>query len=191
MFDTVGHTLSFVNYMLSQELSQSCSHQPGRLHVCAMDTHVTQSLLHSREVTQHSFTLTSGFREHKQEDALEFLMFSLNVRHTSCLPVSQHWGPASEGRTLGHEMMLGGSWGSQTKCLLCGGTSGTFDPFLDIKLAPSVNRALEDLVKVKELGRVEEMTRHGPTWAGSQDSDCANCFEGSPAGVESPLRLHR
>ncbi|KAL6032089.1 hypothetical protein STEG23_029372 [Scotinomys teguina] len=147
------HTPPLVDYMLSREHSQSCCHQEDCT-MCAMETHVTQSLLHSGDVMLPPKKLTATFHKGHQEDAHEFLMFTLNAMQESCLRGNKHSEAPSEDRGLVHEL-FGGSWRSQIKCLSCQGTSDSVNPFLDIPLdiytAQSVNQALEDLVKPEEL----------------------------------------
>lgn len=139
MFDTVGHTLPFVNFMLSRELSQSGCHQ-GSYMMCAMDVHVTQSLLHSgKSPSTHSHWLlpseNSGRKMH-----LSFWC--------STWMLGTH--PACQGQALGPPWAMGY-------------LEAPGDLRSSIKVAQSVNKALEDLVKVEELGRVGETTLHRPT----------------------------
>ncbi|CAO2582576.1 Ubiquitin carboxyl-terminal hydrolase 17-like protein E [Lemmus lemmus] len=147
------HTPPLANYMLSREHSQSCSHQGG-CPMCAMEAHVTQSFRYSGEVMQPSKKLTGAFHKHKQEDAHEFLMFTLNAMHESCLRGSTHSEAPSENSTP-IRAIFGGSWRSQIKCLHCQATSDSFNSFLDIPLdiqaAQSVKQALGDLVMAEEL----------------------------------------
>ncbi|EGW10427.1 Ubiquitin carboxyl-terminal hydrolase DUB-1 [Cricetulus griseus] len=79
------HTPPLANYMLSREHSQSCCHHPGSCTMCALEAQVNQSLLHSKDVMQPSKILTGAFHRQKQEDAHEFLMFTLNAMHKTCL----------------------------------------------------------------------------------------------------------
>ncbi|XP_006991849.3 ubiquitin carboxyl-terminal hydrolase 17-like protein B [Peromyscus maniculatus bairdii] len=164
------HTPPLANYMLSQEHSRSCCHQEDCT-MCAMETHVTQSLLHSRDVMQPPKKLTATFHKDKQEDAHEFLMFTLNAMHESCLRGSKHSEGPSEDSSLIHEI-FGGSCRSQIKCLSCQGTSDSVNPFLDISLdinaAQSVNEALENFVKPEEL-------------CGENAYHCDHCQEKMPA----------
>ncbi|CAO2611598.1 Ubiquitin carboxyl-terminal hydrolase 17-like protein B, partial [Lemmus lemmus] len=146
------HTPPLANYMMSWEHSQNC-HQ-GSCMMCAMEYHVVQSLFHSSGVIQPSETLTAAFHKDKQEDAHEFLMFTLNAMHTSCLQGSKDVGSTSEHSTVIREI-FGGSWRSLIKCLRCQKTTDVLEPFLDItldiKTAQSVEQALEDLVKEEKL----------------------------------------
>ncbi|XP_052616120.1 ubiquitin carboxyl-terminal hydrolase 17-like protein B [Peromyscus californicus insignis] len=164
------HTPPLANYMLSREHSRSCCHQEDCT-MCAMETHVTQSLLHSGDVMQPSRKLTATFHKDKQDDAHEFLMFTLNAMHESCLRGSKYSEGPSEDSSLIHEI-FGGSCRSQIKCHSCQGTSDSVNPFLDIPLdinaAQSVNQALEDLVKPEEL-------------CGENAYHCDHCQEKMPA----------
>lgn len=100
MFDTVGHTIFCKLHAVSGALSELLL--PQRLHVCAMDAHMIQSLLHSREVTPDSLT--------RVDFCLPQAQAGRCTRVSECqartLPA---WGPASEGSTLGHELIFGGS----------------------------------------------------------------------------------
>ncbi|XP_017177923.1 ubiquitin carboxyl-terminal hydrolase 17-like protein E isoform X1 [Mus musculus] len=149
------HTPPLADYMLSQEHSQTCC-SPEGCKMCAMEAHVTQSLLHSHsgDVMKPSQILTSAFHKHQQEDAHEFLMFTLETMHESCLQVHRQSDPTPQDTSPIHDI-FGGWWRSQIKCLHCQGTSHTFDPFLDVPLdissAQSVNQALWDTGKSEEL----------------------------------------
>lgn len=122
------HTLHLVNYMLSWEHSQNCCHQ-GDCLMCAMAAHVTRSLLYSGVVIQPLEKLTTAFHKHRQEDAHEFLMFTLYAMPTSCLPASKLLGCTSGQSSLIHEI-FGGSWKSQLKCLHCNETTDLLEPLL-------------------------------------------------------------
>ncbi|XP_021066647.1 ubiquitin carboxyl-terminal hydrolase 17-like protein A isoform X2 [Mus pahari] len=151
------HTPPLADYMLSQEHTQTCC-SPEGCKMCAMEAHVTQSLLysHSMDVMKPSQILTSAFHKNKQEDAHEFLMFTLTTMHESCLRGlgrSEEESPSEDSSPI-HDI-FGGCWRSQIKCLHCQGTSDTYDPFLDVPLdissAHSVKQALWDTEKVEEL----------------------------------------
>lgn len=149
------HTPPLADYMLSREHSQTCR-SPEGCKMCAMEAHVAQSLLHSDsgDVMRPSHILTSAFHKHKQEDAHEFLMFTLQTMHESCLRgYKQSDCPSKDSSPIPD--IFGGLWRSRIKCLHCQGTSDSYDPFLDIALdissAQSVKQALRDTVKAEEL----------------------------------------
>lgn len=149
------HTPPLADSMLSREHSQRCCYPEG-CKMCAMEAHVTQSLLHSHSggVMKPSEILTSTFHKHRQEDAHEFLMFTLNTMHESCLRECKQSETSSKDSSLIYDI-FGGQMRSQIKCHHCQGTLDSYDPFLnlflDICSAQSVKQALEDLVKVEEL----------------------------------------
>ncbi|XP_027290031.1 ubiquitin carboxyl-terminal hydrolase 17-like protein B isoform X2 [Cricetulus griseus] len=165
------HTPPLANYMLSREHSQSCCHHPGSCTMCALEAQVNQSLLHSKDVMQPSKILTGAFHRQKQEDAHEFLMFTLNAMHEACLRGRKPSEESSKDSTPIYEI-FGGSWRSQVRCLQCQGTSDAFSPFLDVLLdiheAHSVKQALEYLVKAEEL-------------CGENAYFCDHCQEKTPA----------
>ncbi|XP_008824650.1 ubiquitin carboxyl-terminal hydrolase 17-like protein 13, partial [Nannospalax galili] len=147
------YTPPLAHCMLSGEHSRSCVRQGGCI-MCAMEAHVACSLCLPGEAIRPSRSLTAAFHRSRQEDAHEFLMFTLNAMHESCLRGREDSGPGSEDSTPIREI-FGGHWRSRIRCLHCRGTSDTFDPYLDIALeiqaARSVNQALEGLVKPEEL----------------------------------------
>uniref|UniRef100_A0A4W2I382 USP domain-containing protein n=1 Tax=Bos indicus x Bos taurus TaxID=30522 RepID=A0A4W2I382_BOBOX len=137
----LSHTPPLASWMVSQQHATLC---PARsaCTLCAMRAHVTRALLHTGEVIC------------PQEDAHEFLMFTLNAMQQGCLSASQPLGHASEDTTVICQI-FGGTWRSQIQCLRCLGVSDTFNPYLDISLditaAQSVEQALRELVKPQKL----------------------------------------
>ncbi|KAB0337211.1 hypothetical protein FD755_025695, partial [Muntiacus reevesi] len=142
----LGNT-SYMNaalyWVVSQQHDTLC---PARTSctLCAMRAHV---------IWPHK-DLLAGFHRHQQEDAHEFLMFTLNAMQQGCLSASQPSGHPSEDTTLIRQI-FGGTWRSQIQCVHCLGVSDTFDPYLDISLditaAQSVEQALRELLKPKKL----------------------------------------
>ncbi|XP_043732335.1 ubiquitin carboxyl-terminal hydrolase 17-like protein 13, partial [Cervus elaphus] len=149
----LSHTPPLASWMVSQQHATLC---PARTSctLCAMRAHVTRALLHPGEVILPHKDLLAGFHTHRQEDAHEFLMFTLNAMQQGCLSASQPSGHPSEDTTLIRQI-FGGTWRSQIQCLHCLGVSDTFDPYLDISLditaAQSVEQALRELVKPEKL----------------------------------------
>ncbi|KAB0336811.1 hypothetical protein FD755_025845, partial [Muntiacus reevesi] len=103
----------------------------------AMGAHMTRALLHPGEVIRPRKDLLMGFHRHQQEDAHEFLMFTLNAMQQGCLSASQPSGHPSEDTTLIRQIF------------------DTCDPYLDISVditvAQSVEQALRELVKPEKL----------------------------------------
>ena len=149
----LSHMPPLASWMVSQPHATLC---PARsaCTLCAMRAHVTRALLHAGEVIRPRKDLLAGFHRHQQEDAHEFLMFTLNAMQQGCLSASQPSGHAS-GDTTVIRQIFGGTWRSQIQCLHCLGVSDTFDPYLDISLditaAQSVEQALSELVKPEKL----------------------------------------
>ncbi|KAM9089960.1 ubiquitin carboxyl-terminal hydrolase 17-like protein 6 [Megaptera novaeangliae] len=147
------HTPPLASSMLSQQHSTICPNQTFCM-LCAMQTHITRALLHPGEVIRSRKDLVASFHRHKQEDAHEFLMFTLDAMQQACLSAPELLGHPSEDTTLVHRI-FGGSWRCQIQCLHCLGVSDTLDPYLDITLditaAQSVVQALKELVKPEKL----------------------------------------
>ncbi|KAF3825607.1 hypothetical protein GH733_005589 [Mirounga leonina] len=122
--------------------------------------------------------LLAAFHTHKQEDAHEFLMFTLGAMQQACLPEDKPSDPQYEDTTLIRQI-FGGYWRSQIQCLHGQSVSSTLDPYLDISLdivaAQSVSQALEQLVKPKRLD-------------GENAYHCSTCLGKVPAS--KTLTLH-
>uniref|UniRef100_UPI00403876B4 ubiquitin carboxyl-terminal hydrolase 17-like protein 6 n=1 Tax=Callospermophilus lateralis TaxID=76772 RepID=UPI00403876B4 len=147
------YTAPLANYMLSQEHCQRCPRHRVCM-LCVMQAHVTRALRHPGDVIQPLPALVDGFHTSRQEDAHEFLLFTLHAMQKACLCGHKQPGAHPKDPTLMRQI-FGGCWRSQIKCLHCCGLSDTFDPYLDIMLditaAPSVQHALEHLVKPEWL----------------------------------------
>ncbi|XP_074240380.1 ubiquitin carboxyl-terminal hydrolase 17-like protein 6 [Saimiri boliviensis] len=171
------YTPPLAKYMLSGEHSQTCHRQKGCM-LCTMQAHMTQALNRPGHVIQPSQALSAGFHRRRQEDAHEFLMFTLNAMKKTSLPSREQLDDHAEDTTLIHQI-FGGYWRSQIQCLHCHGTSDTFDPYLDIALdieaAQSVEQALQHLVKPEELN-------------GENAYHCGICLQKVPASKS--LTLH-
>nr|XP_023415811.1 ubiquitin carboxyl-terminal hydrolase 17-like protein 6 [Cavia porcellus] len=163
------YTPPLANHMLALGLRLSC---PGKRICmwCAIRCHITQALRHPGRVIQPSRALLADFHRENQEDAHEFLMFIVDAMQK----VDLH----SENRSLVREI-FGGYWRSQIKCLQCGSTSDTFDPYLDIPLdiksTRSVKQALARSVQPEEL-------------SGENAYHCSICLQKMPAS--KTLTLH-
>ncbi|EHB05214.1 Ubiquitin carboxyl-terminal hydrolase 17 [Heterocephalus glaber] len=156
------YTPPLANYMLSREHKPTCPSLTGCM-LCALQRHVTHALRHPGRVIQPLHTLIAAFHRQKQEDAHEFLMFIVDAMQQAELH--------SEDRELMHHI-FGGYWRSQIKCLHCGSTSDTFDPYLDItldiKAAQSVKQALTRSIAPEEL-------------SGDNAYHCSVCLQKMPA----------
>ncbi|XP_065697291.1 ubiquitin carboxyl-terminal hydrolase 36-like [Patagioenas fasciata] len=154
------YTPPLANYLLSKEHSRTC-HQSGFCMTCVMQNHVTQALANSGSVIKPaSFVrdlkkIAPHIRLGRQEDAHEFLRFTIDAMQKACLPDCTELDRQTQTTTLIHQI-FGGYLRSRVKCLMCKGVSDTFDPCLDLPVeitqAANVEQALELFVKPDLLG---------------------------------------
>uniref|UniRef100_H3BYC9 Ubiquitin carboxyl-terminal hydrolase n=1 Tax=Tetraodon nigroviridis TaxID=99883 RepID=H3BYC9_TETNG len=152
------YTAPFANYMLTREHSKTC-HEPGFCMMCTMQNHIIQVFANTGNVIKPIGVLNElkriakHFRYGSQEDAHEFLRYTVDAMQKSCLPGTK-LDRQTQATTFIHQV-FGGYLRSRVKCLNCKAVSDTFDPFLDIpleiKTAPSVSKALEQFVKPEQL----------------------------------------
>ncbi|XP_068161181.1 ubiquitin carboxyl-terminal hydrolase 42 isoform X2 [Antennarius striatus] len=152
------YTPPFANYMLTREHSKTC-HEPGFCMMCTMQNHIIQVFANSGNVIKPIGVLNElkrigkHFRYGSQEDAHEFLRYTVDAMQKSCLPGTK-LDRQTQATTFIHQV-FGGHLRSRVKCLNCKAVSDTFDPFLDIpleiKMAPSISKALEQFVKPEQL----------------------------------------
>lgn len=152
------YTPPLANFMLSREHSKTC-HEPGFCMMCTMQNHIIQVFANSGNVIKPIGVLNElkriakHFRYGSQEDAHEFLRYTVDAMQKSCLPGTK-LDRQTQATTFIHQV-FGGYLRSRVKCLNCKSVSDTFDPFLDItleiKTAPSVSKALEQFVKPEQL----------------------------------------
>ncbi|KAG5854357.1 hypothetical protein ANANG_G00036990 [Anguilla anguilla] len=152
------YTPPLANYLLSREHSKTC-HEPGFCMMCTMQNHITQVFANSGNVIKPIGVLNelkriaTHFRFGSQEDAHEFLRYTVEAMQKSCLSgnkLDRH----TQATTLIHQV-FGGYLRSRVKCLNCKAVSDTYDPYLDvaleIKTAPNITKALEQFVKPEQL----------------------------------------
>ncbi|XP_030610264.1 ubiquitin carboxyl-terminal hydrolase 42 [Archocentrus centrarchus] len=152
------YTPPLANYMLTREHSKTC-HEPGFCMMCTMQNHIIQVFANSGNVIKPIGVLNElkriakHFRYGSQEDAHEFLRYTVDAMQKSCLPGTK-LDRQTQATTFIHQV-FGGYLRSRVKCLNCKAVSDTFDPFLDItleiKTALSVSKALEQFVKPEQL----------------------------------------
>ncbi|KAJ7305864.1 hypothetical protein JRQ81_010230 [Phrynocephalus forsythii] len=153
------YTPPLANYMLSHEHSKTC-HEQGFCMMCTMQVHITQALSNSGSVIKPMPVINDlrriakHFRFGNQEDAHEFLRYTVDAMQKACLNGSNKLDRHTQATTFIHQI-FGGYLRSRVKCMNCKGVSDTFDPYLDITLeiksAQSVNKALEQFVKPEQL----------------------------------------
>ncbi|KAK1327380.1 hypothetical protein QTO34_014985 [Cnephaeus nilssonii] len=177
----LSYTPPLARYLLSGRHSGACGRRASCA-LCALQAHVTRALLRPGDVIVPEGELLAGFHAYRQEDAHEFLLFTLDALQRACVPEerppSPPGRPSQEDATL-IRRVFGGHWRSRIQCLRCQGVSDTLDPYLDIGLdiqaAQSVTQALELLVRPERLG-------------GADGYQCGKCRRKVPA--TKTLRLH-
>ncbi|KAI4893556.1 hypothetical protein NFI96_021353 [Prochilodus magdalenae] len=158
----LSYTAPLTNYLLSGEHSKTC-HEPGFCMMCTMQNHVIQVFANSGNVIKPIGVLNelqwiaNHFRFGSQEDAHEFLRYTVDAMQKSCLPGNscmEELDRQTQATTLIHQI-FGGYLRSRVKCLNCKAVSDTFDPYwdiaLDIKTAQTITKAFEQFVKPEQL----------------------------------------
>ncbi|XP_076996655.1 ubiquitin carboxyl-terminal hydrolase 42 isoform X2 [Tamandua tetradactyla] len=178
------YTPPLANYMLSHEHSKTC-HAEGFCMMCTMQAHITQALSNPGDVIKPMFVINEmrriarHFRFGNQEDAHEFLQYTVDAMQKACLNGSNKLDRHTQATTFVCQI-FGGYLRSRVKCLNCKGVSDTFDPYLDItleiKAAQSVNKALEQFVKPEQLD-------------GENSYKCSKCKKMVPASKR--FTIHR
>ncbi|XP_056324839.1 ubiquitin carboxyl-terminal hydrolase 42 [Danio aesculapii] len=152
------YTAPLANYMLTREHSKTC-HEPGFCMMCTMQNHIIQVFANSGNVIKPISVLNElkrigkHFRFGSQEDAHEFLRYTVDAMQKSCLPGNK-LDRQTQATTFVHQI-FGGYLRSRVKCLNCKAVSDTFDPYLDISLeiktAQTLSKAFEQFVKPEQL----------------------------------------
>ncbi|CAK6442151.1 unnamed protein product [Pipistrellus nathusii] len=140
----LSYTPPLARYLLSGLHSRACGRRGASCTLCALQTHVTRALLRPGHIIVPEGALLAGFHAYQQEDAHEFLLFTLDALQRA----------SQEDATL-IRGIFGGHWRSRVQCLRCQGVSDTLDPYLDVGLdiqtARSVTQALDLLVRPELL----------------------------------------
>ncbi|XP_061232900.1 ubiquitin carboxyl-terminal hydrolase 36 [Neopsephotus bourkii] len=154
------YTPPLANYLLSRE--HRCTRDQGTFcMICIMQNHVAQAFANSgNAIKPVAFVrdlkkIAGHMRFGQQEDAHEFLRYTIDAMQQSCLSGCTRLDCESQATTLVHQI-FGGYLRSRVKCLACKSISDTYDPFLDLALeiwqARDVRGALELFVKPDLLG---------------------------------------
>uniref|UniRef100_A0A671RZM7 Ubiquitin carboxyl-terminal hydrolase n=1 Tax=Sinocyclocheilus anshuiensis TaxID=1608454 RepID=A0A671RZM7_9TELE len=170
------YTPPLANYLLSKEHSRSC-HQSGFCMICVMQNHIIQAFANTgNAIKPVSFIrdlkkIARHFRFGSQEDAHEFLRYTIDAMQKACLNGYPKLDRQTQATTLVHQI-FGGYLRSRVKCSICKSVSDTYDPILDIALeirqAVNIVRALELFVKPDVL-------------CGENAYMCAKCKKKVPA----------
>ncbi|XP_041075940.1 ubiquitin carboxyl-terminal hydrolase 36-like isoform X2 [Polyodon spathula] len=178
------YTPPLANYLLSKEHSRSC-HQSGFCMMCIMQNHLIQAFANTgNAIKPVSFIrdlkkIARHFRFGSQEDAHEFLRYTIDAMQKACLNGYTKLDRQTQATTLVHQI-FGGYLRSRVKCSVCKSVSDTYDPYLDvaveIRQAPNIVRALELFVKPDVL-------------IGENAYMCAKCKKKVPASKR--FTVHR
>ncbi|XP_051573347.1 ubiquitin carboxyl-terminal hydrolase 36-like isoform X1 [Myxocyprinus asiaticus] len=170
------YTPPLANYLLSKEHSRSC-HQSGFCMICVMQNHIIQAFANTgNAIKPVSFIrdlkkIARHFRFGSQEDAHEFLRYTIDAMQKACLNGYPKLDRQTQATTLVHQI-FGGYLRSRVKCSICKSVSDTYDPNLDIALeirqAANIVRALELFIKPDFL-------------SGENAYMCAKCKKKVPA----------
>ncbi|XP_033921265.1 ubiquitin carboxyl-terminal hydrolase 42-like [Melopsittacus undulatus] len=183
------YTPPLANYMLSLEHSKSCD-EKGFCMMCTLEAHINQALRLSNKAVKPMSVINGlrrigkHFRYGSQEDAHEFLSFTIEALQKACL--NGRLDTSSQATTLIYQI-FGGYLRSRSicilipvKCLNCKAVSDAYEPFLDITLdietITSVTEALEQLVKPEQLD-------------GENSYKCSKCENMVPASKK--YTIHR
>ncbi|XP_035303299.1 ubiquitin carboxyl-terminal hydrolase 36 isoform X2 [Cricetulus griseus] len=178
------YTPPLANYLLSKEHARSC-HQGSFCMLCVMQNHMVQAFANSgNAIKPVSFIrdlkkIARHFRFGNQEDAHEFLRYTIDAMQKACLNGCAKLDRQTQATTLVHQI-FGGYLRSRVKCSVCKSVSDTYDPYLDIALeirqAANIVRALELFVKPDVL-------------SGENAYMCAKCKKKVPASKR--FTIHR
>ncbi|XP_069848964.1 ubiquitin carboxyl-terminal hydrolase 36 isoform X1 [Dipodomys merriami] len=178
------YTPPLANYLLSKEHARSC-HQGSFCMLCVMQNHIVQAFANSgNAIKPISFIrdlkkIAWHFRFGNQEDAHEFLRYTIDAMQKACLNGYAKLDRQTQATTLVHQI-FGGYLRSRVKCSMCKSVSDTYDPYLDIALeirqAANIVRALELFVKPDVL-------------SGENAYMCAKCKKKVPASKR--FSIHR
>ncbi|XP_038632552.1 ubiquitin carboxyl-terminal hydrolase 36 isoform X2 [Scyliorhinus canicula] len=170
------YTPPLANYLLSKEHTKTCP-QAGFCMICIMQNHLIQAFANSgNAIKPLSFIrelkkIARHFRFGNQEDAHEFLRYTIDAMQKACLSGCTKLERQTQATSLVHQI-FGGYLRSRVKCSVCKSVSDTYDPYLDIALeirqAPNIVRALELFVKPDFL-------------SGENAYMCAKCKKKVPA----------
>ncbi|CAO3599546.1 unnamed protein product [Absidia cylindrospora] len=173
VLECLTYTPPLAQYFLYQGHRKQCTLKRFCA-MCAMDDHVhrcleePKSLVKGAAILPRAFTsnlraFSQTLRLGRQEDAHEFMMFLLDAMHKSTI---QGYGKldAKVERTAFIHQIFGGQLQSQLRCHSCNAKSNTFDNFLDLSVdlqqANSVQRAMENFIKVDMIGGSDPDTKY-------------------------------
>ncbi|XP_073670234.1 uncharacterized protein [Paramisgurnus dabryanus] len=132
------YTPPLANYLLSNEHSRSCR-QSGFCMICVMQNHIIQAFANTGSAIKPAFfirdlkKIARHFRCGSQEDAHEFLRYTIDAMQKACLNGYPKLDRETQTTTLIHQI-FGGYLRSRVACLECESVSDSYEPYLDIAL---------------------------------------------------------
>ncbi|KAI8089985.1 uncharacterized protein BX664DRAFT_334380 [Halteromyces radiatus] len=173
VLECLTYTPPLAQYFLYQGHRKHCTSKRF-CSMCAMDDHIHRCLKEPKSLTKGATILPRAFTSNlrafsqtlrlgRQEDAHEFMMFLLDSMH-KCTVQSYGKLDAKMERSAFIYQIFGGQLQSQLRCYSCNAKSNTFDNFLDLSVdlqqADSVQRALENFIKVDMIGGNDPDTKY-------------------------------
>ncbi|KAM6191014.1 uncharacterized protein WM294_013204 [Sarcoramphus papa] len=138
------YTPPLANYLLSREHSRSCRQQ-GFCMMCIMEAHVNKVLHSSTSAIQPwaVISVLTRIGEHfqlgMQQDAHEFLRYTVDAMQRACLSGSSNLDISSQSTTIVNQIFAG-VLRSRVTCLSCKGVSDSYEAFLDVPLDIKLSR---------------------------------------------------
>ncbi|XP_069728672.1 ubiquitin carboxyl-terminal hydrolase 17-like protein 6 [Phaenicophaeus curvirostris] len=153
------YTPPLANYLLSREHSRTCLRDEFCM-LCAMEHHITWVFGSSGSAIRPVAIIgvINEIAEHfcfgRQEDAHEFLRFTVDAMQRACLNGCTQLDRQTQTTTL-IDQIFGGYLRSCVKCKACGSPSDTYEPFLDLTVeiegVDSIQQALNLFVRPEML----------------------------------------
>ncbi|NWS76160.1 UBP36 hydrolase, partial [Crotophaga sulcirostris] len=155
------YTPPLANYLLSKEHTRTC--EWGGVNfcmLCTMQNHVVQAFSNSgstikpMHIIRDLKHIARHIRFGRQEDAHEFLCYTIDAMQRACLTGSAKLDRQTQATTLVHQI-FGGYLRSRVWCSVCKSISDTYEPYLDlavgIKEARTITWALDMFVRPEVL----------------------------------------
>ncbi|XP_033924335.1 ubiquitin carboxyl-terminal hydrolase 36 [Melopsittacus undulatus] len=146
------YTPPLTNYLLSKEHCCTCD-QGSFCMIRIMQNHVAQAFANSGSViepmdfVQNLKKIAGHMCFGQQEDAHEFLRYTIAAMQESCLSGCARLDCETQATTLVHRI-FGGSLRSRVECAACSRISDTYEPFLDLALEIWEARDLRDVLQL-------------------------------------------
>ncbi|KAJ8038123.1 Ubiquitin carboxyl-terminal hydrolase 36 [Holothuria leucospilota] len=180
----LSYTPPLANYLLSHQHKEQCQ-MSGFCMLCELYNHLVRVSQHHGQAVRPMVIIhkLKHIAKHmhlgRQEDAHEFLRYVIEAMQRSSTFGYDKLDKFSKETSIVHQI-FGGYYRSRVTCSHCQGISDTFDPFLDIGLdikhVPSVNKALDRLIRPEILD-------------GDNKYKCARCKR--QVNAQKKFNIHR